>query len=137
MKALLIGREPGTELGYQYVTEPPYDVLVIGSLTLSQLLRFDDERVLEALAEGKSVYLYTPGLPEAPKNRALAGSLTAAQRELKNWGVLFTDGGRKKLITAEEARILRNTGRQPSPGAVLTPLAKEILGSEGSAASGR
>ena len=132
MKALLIGREPGTELGYQYVTEPPYDVLVIGSLTLSQLLRFDDERVLEALAEGKSVYLYTPGLPEAPKNRALAGSLTAAQRELKNWGVLFTDGGRKKLITAEEARILRNTGRQPSPGAVLTPLAKEILGSEGS-----
>ena len=132
MKALLIGREPGTELGYQYVTEPPYDVLVIGSLTLSQLLRFDDERVLEALAEGKSVYLYTPGLPEAPKNRALAGSLTAAQRELKNWGVLFTDGGRKKLITAEEARILRNTGRQPSSGAVLTPLAKEILGSEGS-----
>jgi len=127
MKALLFGKEPGVELGYQYVTESPYDVLVIGSLSLSQLLRFDDERVLEALAQGKPVYLYTPGLPEAPKNRALAGSLTAAQRELKNWGVLFTDGGRKKLITAEEARILRNTGRQPSPGAVLTPLAKEIL----------
>ena len=127
MKALLIGKAPGVELGYQYVTESPYDVLVIGSLSLSQLLRFDDERVLEALAEGKPVYLYTPGLPEAPKNRALAGSLTSAQRELKNWGVLFTDGGRKKLITAEEARILRNTGRQPSPGAVLTPLAKEIL----------
>ena len=127
MRALLIGKEPGTELGYQYVSEPPYDVVVIGTLTLSQLLRFDDERVLEALAQGKPVYLYTPGLPEAPKNRALAGSLTAAQRELKNWGVLFTDGGRKKLITAEEARILRNTGRQPSPGAVLTPLAKEIL----------
>ena len=125
--ALLVGKEPGMELGYQYVTAPPYDAVVIGSLTLSELLRFREERVLSALAEGKPVYLYTPGLPEAPKNRALAGSLTAAQRELKNWGVLFTDGGRKRLITAEEARILRASGRQPAPGAVLTPLAKEIM----------
>lgn len=130
IRALLIGNEPGVELGYRYVAEPPYDAVVIGSLTLSQLLRFREERVLEALAEGKPVYLYTPGLPEAPKNRALSGSLTAAQRELKNWGVLFTDGGRKKLITAEEARTMRLAGRQPSPGAVLTPLAKEIMGSE-------
>ena len=126
-RALLIGREPGLELGCTYVTEPPYDAVVIGSLTLSQLLRFREERVLAALAEGKAVYLYTPGLPEAPKNRALAGSLTAAQRELKNWGVLFTDGGRRKLITAEEARMLRASGQRPSPGAVLTPLAKEIM----------
>ena len=126
-RALLIGREPGLELGYSYVTEPPYEAVVIGSLRLSELLRFREERVLSALAEGKPVYLYTPGRPEAPKNRALAGSLTAAQRELKNWGVLFTDGGRKKLVTAEEARALRSAGRMPSPGAVLTPLAKEIL----------
>ena len=125
-RALLIGREPGVELGFQYV-EGNWDAVVIGSLTLGQLLRFREEPVLDALAEGKPVYLYTPGLPEAPKNRALAGSLTAAQRELKNWGVLFTDGGRKRLVTAEEARLLRNTGRQPSPGAVLTPLAREIL----------
>ncbi len=126
-RALLIGREPGVELGYAYVQQPPYEAVVIGSLTLSQLLRFRQELVLEALAEGKPVYLFTPGLPEAPKNRALSGSLTAAQRELKNWGVLFTDGGRKKLVTAEEARQLRLSGRQPSPGAVLTPLAKEIM----------
>ncbi len=125
--ALLIGAEPGVQLGFRYVKEAPYDAVVIGSLRLSQLLRFREEPVLAALAEGKPVYLYTPGLPEAPKNRALAGSLTAAQRELKNWGILFTDGGRKKLITAEEARLLRSAGRQPSPGAVLTPLAKEIL----------
>ena len=126
-RALLIGKEPGAELGFQYVQGEPYDVVVIGSLSLSQLLRFREEPVLEALGEGKPVYLYTPGLPELPKNRALAGSLTAAQRELKNWGVLFTDGGRKRLVTAEEARILRATGRQPAPGAVLTPLAKEIM----------
>ena len=126
-RTLLIGREPGPELGCQYVTEPPFDAVMIGSLSLSQLLQFREESVLEALAEGKPVYLYTPGLPEAPRNRALAGSLTAAQRELKNWGVLFTDGGRKRLITAEEARILRASGQQPAPGTVLTPLAREIM----------
>ena len=126
-RALLVGREPPLDLGYEYVTEAPFDAVVIGSLTLSELLQFRSQPVLAALAQGKSVYLYTPGLPEAPKNRALSGSLTAAQRELKNWGVLFTDGGRKKLVTAEEARLLRSTGRQPAPGAVLTPLAREIM----------
>ena len=126
-RALLIGREPAAELGYEYVQGGDYETVMIGSLSLGQLLKFRDERVLEALAEGKGVYLYTPGLPEAPKNRALAGSLAAAQRELKNWGVLFTDGGRRRLITAEEARQLKRMGRLPGPGAVLTPLAKEIL----------
>ena len=126
MRALLIGREPTADLGFQYVTEEPWDAVVIGSLTPGQLLRFRNEQVLQALAEGKSVYLYTPGLPQA-KNRALAASLASAQRELKNWGVLFTDGGRKRLVTAEEARLLKRSGQRPGPGAVLTPLAKEIM----------
>ena len=128
MKALLIGREPAADLGCTYVREGEFDCVVIGSLELSRLLRFREEPVLEALASGKTVYLYTPGLPESPKNRALAGSLTSAQRELKSWGVIFTDGGRKRLITAEEARRLRSAGRSPELGAVLTPLAKEIMG---------
>lgn len=127
MRALLIGREPAQNLGYEYVSDGDFDVVVIGSLNLGQLLKFCDERVLEALAAGKSVYLYTPGLPEVSKNRSLAASLAAAQRELKNWGVLFTDGCRKSLVTAEEARVLKRSGRAPAPGAVLTPLAKEIL----------
>ncbi len=127
IRALLIGKEPLVDLGYQYVQEAPYDAVVIGSLTLGQLLHFREERVLTALAEGKQVLLYTPGLPEAGKNRALAGSLTGAQRELKNWGVLFTDGGRKRLVTAEEARQMKRSGQAPGPGAVLTPLAKEIM----------
>ena len=127
MTALLIGREPAADLGVTYVDRSPYEAVVIGSLEPGQLLRFREERVLAALAAGKSVYLYTPGLPESPKNRSLAGSLTAAQRELKNWGVLFTDGGRKRLITAEEARAMKRRGQQPGPGAVLTPLAKEIM----------
>ncbi len=127
MKALLIGTPPGANLGFTYEAQPPFDGVVIGSLTLSQLLRFREPAVLEALAQGKPVYLYTPGLPEAPGNRALAASLAAAQRELKNWGVIFTDGGRKRLVTAEEARALRRSGQKPGRGAVLTPLAREIL----------
>ena len=126
-KALLIGKEPGADFGCEYVTAGPYDLIVIGSLTLGELLCFQDQRILSALADGMQVCLYTPGLPEASKNRALSASLATAQRELKNWGVLFTDGGRKRLITAEEARQLRRSGRSPGPGAVLTPLAKEIL----------
>ena len=126
-RALLIGAQPPAELGYHYVQEEPYDAVVIGSLSIAGLLRFAEERVLSALAQGKTVLLYTPGLPESPKNRALAASLTAAQRELKNWGVIFTDGGRKRLVTAEEARTLRLQGRRPAAGAVMTPLAKEIL----------
>jgi len=103
----------------------------MGSLTLGQLLCFREEAVLDALAAGIPVYLYTPGLPDGGKNRALAGSLASARRTLKTWGVIFTDGGRKRLITAEEAKIMRRSGQHPGPGAMLTPLAREILeGSE-------
>lgn len=126
-KALLIGKEPGADLGCDYVCAQPYDLIVIGSLTLGELLCFHNEQVLSALAQGIPVWLYTPGLPEAQKSRALSASLATAQRELKNWGILFTDGGRKRLITAQEAKQMRLAGRTPGPGAVLTPLAKEIL----------
>ena len=125
MRALLIGTKP--PLGYEFVESEPYDAVVIGSLTLGQLLRFREERVLEALAEGKSVVLYTPGLPEAPKNRALAAAIASARRELKNWGVVFSEGSVRHVITAQQARELRARGERPAPGAVLTPLAREIF----------
>ena len=126
-RALLIGSEPMADLGLQYVDKMPYETVVIGSLSLGQLLRFGQDAVFSALAEGMPVYLYTPGLPEAPKNRALAASLASARRQLKSWGVVFTDGGPKRLITAEEARRMRLHGETPAPGAVMTPLAREIL----------
>lgn len=125
--ALLIGKEPPCSLGYTYVKQGPYEAVVIGSLTLSQVLYFNDEAVLQALAQGLPVVLYTPGLPQAEKNRALAASLAAGRRNLKNWGIRFTDGGQKRLITAQEARLMRQNGILPAPGAVLTPLAKEVL----------
>ena len=93
MKALLIGDMPAADLGYTYIREGDYDAVVIGSLTLGELLRFGNPQALEALATGKSVILYTPGLPEATGNRALAASLASRRREMKNWGIRFTDGG--------------------------------------------
>ena len=125
MRALLIGKEP--PLAYEYVSGPPYEAVVIGSLELGELVRFRDQRVLEALAAGLPVVLYAPGLPEAPKNRALSASLASARRELKNWGVVFTEGAVRHVITAQQARQMRELGQRPAPGAVLTPLAKEIL----------
>ena len=40
MKALLIGKEPPVCLGHTYVQAAPFDAVVIGSLSLSELLRF-------------------------------------------------------------------------------------------------
>ena len=125
-RALLVGREPDRDLGFAYVTGEPYEAVVIGSLTLGQLLYFQEERVLAALEAGGIVVLYTPGLPQS-RNRALGAEIASACRKLKTWGIVFTDGGKRRLITAQEARELRRTGKTPGPGAVLTPLAKEIL----------
>lgn len=126
MKALLIGKEPPCDLGYVY-DQTDYDAVVIGSLSFSDALCFPREEVLTALAEGMPVVLYEPGFPKTEKNRALGASLASKRRELKSWGVRFTSGAEKKLITAQEARALRAAGKQPGAGAVLTPLAKEIL----------
>lgn len=126
-RALLIGKEPEWSLPYTYVTEAPFDAVVIGSLPLSQALRLSDERILQALAQGKSVVLYTPGLPTAPGNRGLSAALAASKREMKSFGIVFTDGAQRRLITAQEARSLKAAGKYPGPGAVLTPLAREIF----------
>ena len=127
MRAKLIGAEPPCDLGYAYVDMPPYDAIVIGSLTLGEALCFRREEVLQFLAEGKSVICYALGFPQSPKNRALGAQLASSRRNMKNWGIVFTDGAQKRLITAEEARALKLSGKGPPPGAVLTPLAKEIL----------
>ncbi len=127
MRALLIGEEPPCDLGYTYVNAPPYDGVVIGSLTISQALYFRHEQTLGMLSDGKKVVCYEPGFPQAPKNRALGAQLASSKRNLKNLGIVFTSGGQKRLITAQEAREMKQAGKRPAPGAVLTPLAKEIL----------
>ena len=123
-QALLIGNPPAQDLGWSYVSEPPYSAVVIGSMTLGELLYFRQEEALLALAQGMPVYLYEGGLP-APscKSRALA-----ARRELKAMGVAFVSGGAKPgFIAAAEARRLKAEGLAPPAGSLLSPLAKDIL----------
>lgn len=127
MKMLLIGPAPPCGENHTYVKEPPYEGIMIGGLSFGETLHLTDERIFAALSMGMPVTLYTPGLPKSPRNRALAASLSGACRQMKSWGILFTDGQQKKLITAEGARTLRQEGRRPPAGSVLTPLAKEIL----------
>ena len=40
---------------------------------------------------------------------------------------IFSDGAKKQLVTAQEARAMLSAGQRPAPGARLTPLAKEIF----------
>ncbi len=126
-RAYLIGAQPMADLGCTYPGEPPYDCVVIGSLTLGQLLAFQEEAALTALSQGQEVLLYTPGLPQGGKSRGLSAEVAGASRRLKSWGIVFTDGAQRRLVTAQEAREMLAHGRRPGPGAVLTPLAKEIL----------
>ena len=130
MRALLIGQKPDRDLGVTYETAS-FDTVVIGSLTLGQALVFANEQVLLALAEGKRVICYEPGFPVAPGNRALSTALASAKRNMKNLGIVFTDGQQKRLITAETAREMKRQGQRPAPGSVLTPLAKEIFEENG------
>ena len=127
MKALLIGMEPPCFLGYTYTGQGDWDAVVVGSMSIYQLL-MPPESILDALSQGKPVLIYEPGLPLCKGSRGLAATLASQRRQLKSWGAVFTDGGQKKLITAQEAKRMLATGKRPGAGAVLTPLAKEILG---------
>ena len=125
-KALLIGNTPAVDLDCAYVDSAPYDLIVIGSLTFGQLLCFRCEAVLSALSQGIPVLLYEPGLPTSA-NRAWGAAIASKKRELKSWGVQFTDGAQRRLITAQQAADMVKQGIRPGQGAVLTPLAREIL----------
>ena len=130
--ALLMGDRPPDTLGYRLTATVPYEAVLIGSLTAAQLLHFAEGPALEALLRGLPVFLYEGGLTyrahAATANRALWARLTAAERALRQWGVRFYGGhSERTLITASQARQLLSQGRRPSPGALLTPLAREIL----------
>ena len=128
-RAFLVGQAPDQELGYTYVRQAPYEAVVLGSLTAGQLLHFAQEDALQALLHGIPVYLYSPGLPTGTgKNRSLETALGSSLSRLRSWGVRVIEGhpGRH-LITAQEARALRQQGTAPPPGSLLTPTARDIL----------
>ena len=43
MRAFLVGEEPPCSLGYTYVNAPPYEAVVLGSLSIGQMLSFSCE----------------------------------------------------------------------------------------------
>lgn len=129
--ALLLGSPPPDTLGYRTVDGAPYDAVLIGALSAAQLLT-PDERILDALLAGKPVYLWEGGLSyrqhQKTANRVLWSRLQAAERQLLQWGVRFYGGGQsRRLVTAQDAQLLRSQHKSIPPGAVLTPLAREIL----------
>lgn len=128
-KALLIGTKPPEDLGYGYVSCEPYEAVVLGSLTTGQLLYFRQEQALAALLEGKPVYLYLPGVNRGTgRNRHLEAELVSALNRLKSWGVVMLDGNRRKLlVTAQEARRLKEQGLPLPEECILTPSARDIL----------
>ncbi len=133
--ALLLGDAPEDALGYHLVDAPPYDAVLVGSLGPGELLHFSDERVLGALLKGLPVWLWEPGLRHrafaASASRPLWAKLQMAERELKQLGVRFYGAASgRRLVTAEQARRLQRQGRRPPAGAILTPLAREILGGD-------
>ena len=126
-RAYLIGEPPKEYHNYNYVNEKPYEAVVLGVLSPGQLLHMPDDIVCCALLEGKPVWLWPHQRHHGAANaRTLCRELTAAEQHLKQMGVRVI-GQERPLVTAQAARLLRQTGELPRPGSRLTPLAKDIL----------
>ncbi len=127
--ALLIGRRPAEETGFSYVAEGEYSAVILGSMSAYELLHFPEERVLNALLEGKPVYYWEAGQDwrkhSHSSNRALWSRLLSAQRQMQQLGVKPLGSSSQKLLTAQEVRRRLRQGL-PVEGR-LTPLARDIL----------
>lgn len=127
--ALLLGAAPEEETGYRYVTQPPYEAVILGSLDAGALLRFPDEACLQALLEGKAVYLYEAGETwrqhQKTAPRELYAALLQARRQMLRLGVRPLRAPCRGIVTAAELRRRVKEGL-PVTGR-LTPLARDIL----------
>ena len=129
--ALLLGRRPAGEYGWNYVASGEYGAVVIGSMSAGELLHFPDEICTEALLAGKPGYGGQEGLDYRrygkTSNRGRWGKLLAAERQMKQLGVQFLGAQDGTLLTAQEVRRLLREGRPVPAGSRLTPLAKDVL----------
>ena len=87
--ALLVGRAPQAAAGWRFVTDGPYEAVILGSLTAAELLRFPDEASAQALLEGKPVYYCPEGLDyrrhAKTANRALWSAGGCAPSACRSW----------------------------------------------------
>lgn len=128
-RALCVGTPP-KNAEFLSVDEPPYDMVVLASLSPAQLLAMPSDVVCRALLQGLPVYLVEQGLEHRAYGgkhcSALYRELLARERYLRQLGVqIWGTEKTGKLYTAEDVRIL---GRDGIPAnAKLTPLARDIL----------
>ena len=83
-RALLLGGSAADLPDFCYVSEPPWEAVVLGLLTPRQLL-YPDDAVFEALIAGVPVYRCRQRFTAAPQK--LLEQLLAAERQLRQWGV--------------------------------------------------
>ena len=129
-RALCIGTPP-ENLSFTPVSQPPYDAVVLASLSPAELLMMPSDPVCHALLEGKPVYLLPEGLEHrkysATGAKHLYSLLLAKERQLHTIGVQrLPNGGTGRLLTAQEARRRKEQGLPLPSGVRLTPLAKDI-----------
>ena len=126
-RALLLGLPPENYHKFNYVNKKPYEAIVLGVLPAGELLHMPNQAVCEALLEGMPVYLWHRQHHHTGSGaRLLRRELYAAEQHLRQLGVQIV-GREDRLITAESAKVLLQTGEQPPVGARLTPLARDIL----------
>lgn len=130
-RALCIGTLPEGNWEFLPVSEPPYEAVVLASLSPAELLAMPTDPVCRALMEGKPVWLREEGLEHrkyaGTNAKALYSLLLSKERQLRSLGVQSLGKGReKRLMTAQEVRHLMASGLPLPPGARLTPLARDI-----------
>lgn len=128
-RALCIGTVP-EHASFLPVSEAPWDMVVLCSLSPGELLAMPTDAVCRALLEGTPVYLMEEGLEYKKYGRGKAGTLyamlMAKERELRTLGIKpWKEAGAHKLLTAKDVEHLRLCDLPKS--ARLTPLARDLL----------
>lgn len=127
-RALCVGTVPENP-EFEPVSGPPFDMVVLCTLSPAELLSMPTDAVCRALLTGMPVYLMEDGLehrklPPGP-GRILRAELMAKERRLRDMGVQLWGRAKGGLVTAADVRRL---GRAAIPaGARLTPLARDLL----------
>lgn len=129
-RAYCIGDVP-EDFPFLPVSEPPYEAVVLASLTPAELLQMPNDAVCRALLEGIPVYLHEGGLEHrrytGHTGKQLRTLLLSKERSLYALGVQsLHKHAKKRLLTAQDVRNLKRTGSPLPAGAVLTPLAQDI-----------
>lgn len=87
-RALLLGEPPPGHFGYTYVSEAPWEAMILGILPPGELLQMPTDPVCRALLTGTPVYLFRQQpYRKAKTARLLQKELAAAEERLIQFGV--------------------------------------------------